>query len=99
MAKKRGKNNGTKRKPVKQIQQEAAVKRKAEYADFTKDLDKGLEDPQYPNQRGTVADVCKHFGDETALLSAPSTEESWQGMLVFCVFVGAALIISVLAIV
>ena len=96
MAKKRGKNNSTKRKPVKQIQQAAKTLDKA---DFTKHLDEGLEDPQFPYQKGTMQDFGKDFGDETALLSSPSTEESSFNFLVFVGFVVAALIISVLAIV
>ena len=86
-----------KRKPVKEIQQAAKT---LEKADFTKHLNEGLEDPQYPYQKGTIQDLARDFGDETGILITPqpAKEPAW-GLLLLFVFVGAACIISIGAIV
>ena len=84
-----------KRKSVKKIQQEAKEPR----ANFTKHLDKGFEDPQFPHSRGTMQELGKDFGDEIGLLSStPSSQgESELGMLVFGVLVAAAFTICFMA--
>ena len=99
MARKKSKNSGNKRKPVKQIQEAATVKRKAEYADFTKNLDKGLQAELYVH---TVEIKC-YFGadpsDEIGLCEPDSTGKPEYGMLVFVALVVAAIIVSIGAIV
>ena len=86
-----------KRKPVKEIQQAAKT---LEKADFTKHLNEGLEDPQFPYQKGTMQDLARDFGDESGILITPqpAKEPEW-GLLILFAFVGAALFVSLAAIV
>ena len=98
MSNRKGKNKGkNSRKPVKEIQQAAKELGKA---DFTKHLNEGLEDPQYPHQKGTMEGFFKDVGDEIGLLvSEPPTGKPEYGMLVLVALVVAAVIISFAAIV
>ena len=82
--KKQGKNSQVKKTPGK--------------VDFTKHLDEGLEDPQFPHSRGTTEGFFKDVGDEIGLLSSPSSQsESDFGLLVFCVLVAAAFLVCFMA--